>query len=258
MATIVEEIDNIDSKEIALMDLEGTLTAGNRDIPKDADSDTMKNILDGKSPEGSSEVGYWSGLHLLGGEHPEEYFDRVEEWKNGETSLDDFENRNLEIWNNLVEESEFNNAQALLEWYNQGFLDLRPESQELVDLCHERGLDVGIISHTSTSLSKAAADELDAEYVFPSWTFKFNGDKFARSQMEKYAKDKSKLIPELRSAGVEKIAFYGNAQNDVKIANRADEAYMVENKEDLDYGSVDAYSGSFEEVVSKSKEVKQF
>lgn len=257
MATIVEDIDNIDSKEIALMDLEGTLTPGNRDIPEDAGPDVMKNILDGERPEGSSEVGYWSGLHLLGGEHPDDYFDRVEEWKNGETSLDDFEDRNLEIWNNLVEESDFDSAQEFLEWYNQGFLDLRSESQELVDLCHERGLDVGIISHTSTSLSEAAADELDAEYVFPSWIFKFNGDKFARSQMEKYAEDKSLLVPELRDAGVERIVFYGNAKNDIEIANKADEAYMVENKEGLDYETVDAYSGSFDEVVSKSEEVAE-
>lgn len=257
MAIIVNDIEDIDSKEIALMDLEGTLTPGNRDIPEDADSDTMRNILDGKQPEGSSEVGYWSGLHLLGGEHPENYSDRVEEWKNGETSLDEFENTNLEIWNNLVEESDFDNAHELLEWYNQGFLDLRSESQELIDLCHERDLDVGIISHTSTSLSKVAAEELGAEYVFPSWIFNFDGDKFARSQMEKYAEDKSLLIPELRDAGVERILFYGNAQNDIEIANKADEAYMVDNKEDLDYESVDAYSGSFEKKVQKTEEAAE-
>ena len=257
MVNIVEDINSLDSKEIALMDLEGTLTPGNRDIPEDAGPDMMRNILDGKRPEGSSEVGYWSGIHLLGGEHPDKYFDRVEEWKNGETSLDEFEDKNLEIWNNLVEESDFGSAQEFLEWYNQGFLDLRSESQELVDLCHERGLDVGIISHTSTSLSKAAAEDLDAEYVFPSWTFKFNGEKFARPNMEKYAEDKSLLVPELRDTGVERIVFYGNAQNDIEIANRADEAYMIENKENVDYERVDAYSGGFDKIVRKSKEVAE-
>jgi phosphoserine phosphatase len=258
MSEIVDNVEAIDSKRIALMDLEGTLTPGNRNIPENADRETMEAILRGESSDGSSEVGYWSGIHLLGGEHPEDYFGRVDDWKNGDTTLDEFENRNIEIWNNLVEESNFDSAQDLLEWYNQGFLDLRSESQELVELCHEKGLDVGIISHTSTSLSMAAAEELGAEYVFPSWKFNFDGDKFARVGMEEYAEDKSLLIPELREGDVEKIVFYGNAQNDVEIANKADEAYMVENKEKVNYEKVDGFTGSFEEVLEESKEVKQF
>lgn len=257
MAEIVDKVETIDSERIALMDLEGTLTSGNRNIPDNADSETMEAILEGARPEGSSEVGYWSGLHLLGGEHPEDYFDRVDEWKNGDTTLDKFEKKNLQIWNTLVEESDFENAKSFLEWYNQAFLDLRDQSQELVNLCHDRGLDVGIISHTSTSLSMTAAEELGVAFVFPSWQFNFEGDKFARADMEKYAEDKSRLTPELKDAGVEEILFYGNAENDIEIANKADEAYMVENKENLDYDQVDAFTGSFEQIVDKSREVAE-
>jgi phosphoserine phosphatase len=249
MVEVVKEVEEIDVKKIALMDLEGTLTPGNRSIHENPDPEHMRRILNGEKLEGEQEVGYWSGIHLLGGETPGKYFERVEEWKDGEVTVDEFENENLRQWNSLLEESEFGTAENFIDWYNEKFLDLREKSQQLVDICHERGYLVGIISHTSTGLSKHAAEYLDVEYVIPSWTFKFEDGKFVRTEMRKYAEDKSHIVDQLRDAGTEHIIFYGNAENDIEIANRADEAYMVENREEVDYMNLNAFTGSFEQVL---------
>ena len=241
---VIEEPAEVGFEKVALMDLEGTLTLGKRNVPEKANPNHMERILADEEIEGSQEIGYWSGIHLLAGKPPEKYFDRVEKWNKGEIDIDEFENLNLELWNNLLEEKDFENAEKFIEWYDDSSLNLRDKSKKLIDICNEAGCKVGIISHTSTSLSKLAAERLEADFVFPTWSFKYEEDKFARADMEKYAERKEHIVPELREAGVKKIIFFGNGKNDVKIAENSGQAYMINNKQEVNYEALKAFVGT--------------
>lgn len=236
------------------MDLEGTLTPVKRKVPEDADSNDMRKVLKGEKLEGEYEIDYWSGIHLLAGESISKYSDRVEKWQNGELTRDEFEDENIRQWNNLVEGSEFETPEKFLEWYNEKFLDLRSNSGKLVELLKREGYKVGIITHTSTSLAIHAAEGLGGDFVVPTWDFDFEGGKFSKPEKAKYADDKSHIVKEMRAQGIQEIVFFGNGENDVEIAERADEAFMIENRDAVDYDSIDAVTGSFDYIVKEVRE----
>jgi len=249
-----EGFENLDTKKVALIDVEGTLTPDNKKVPEDPEPEHVYKIFDGKSFEVKTDLGYWSGLHLLAGERPSEYFKRVENWWNGKTSREEFEEQNVKQLNTLLENTDHDTAQELVEWYNKSFLDLRNESQELVGVLKNAGHAVGIISHTSESLSKTVASEVEADFVVPAWRFKFKNGKFEYIEKKVYADDKSEVLTELDEAGIKEVAFIGNGENDVQIAEQADKAYMVENEEVIDYEKVDARTGDFERVLKAIKD----
>jgi phosphoserine phosphatase len=250
-----ENIEDIAGKNVALMDLEGTLTHVKRSIPQGAEPEHMERILEGESLEGSEEIGYWTGIHLLAGEPPEEYLDRWRSWRKGDISTDEFEAENTSLWNDLVESSEFDSAEELLEWYNEKFLNLREEAPKFTEILQKKGYRTGIISHSSTSLSIHAAEKLGIDFVVPTWSFNFEDGRFVRSEMEKYAEEKSHIIDEIESTDVDTAVFFGNGSNDVNIAESADKGFLIENKDRVDYESVNAFTGTFEEIMNETKEV---
>lgn len=249
----VGDEEEFEGRKIVLMDLEGTLTPGKRYLPEDPSPEDYRKLLNGKEVEGDVEVGYWSGLHLLTGEKPSDYFKRVENWQKNEISLEEFEGKNIRMWNSLVEDRNHDSAPDLINWYNRKYLDLRDESKDLVREFQESGYLVGILSHTSKTLSKLAAKDTGADFVVTAWKFSFEQGKFAFTEKKKYADEKAEIISEMRSKGAEKIVFVGNGENDVNISEGSDRGYLVENKDKLDYGSVDAFTGEFEEIFEKIK-----
>lgn len=244
-----QNIEEVGGENVALMDLEGTLTHVKRSIPEDPEPEDMREILAGKTFEGDEEIGYWTGLHLLAGEKPEKYLGRWRKWRKGDVSTEAFEGKNTELWNGLVEKSEFESAEDFLAWYNEEFLNLREKARDLVELLQKKGYTTGIISHTSTSLSIHAAEKLEIDFVVPTWSFNFVDGKFGRSEMKKYAEEKSHIVDELESEDVEKVIFFGNASNDVDIAELADEGFLVENRDRVDYESTDAFTGAFIDII---------
>lgn len=239
---------------MVLIDVEGTVTPGDRHVPQNPRPEHVYQIFDGETFEVKTDLGYWSGLHLLAGETPSEYFERVDKWWNGQISREKFEEKNVEQLNQLLDQSDHETAEDLVEWYNNSFLDLREASPEMVEIFHEAGYKVGMLSHTSESLSETAAEQLDADFVVPSWTFQFEGGRFEFIEKKIYADDKSEVIGEMKDAGVEEIAFVGNGENDIDICEKSGKAYMIENKEQINYERVDADTGSFEEVLEKVKQ----
>ena len=228
----------------------GTLTSVKRSIPEDPDPEDMEKILAGENLEGDEEIGYWTGLHLLAEETPEKYLARWRKWREGNISTEEFESENTRLWNNLVEESEFESAEDFLEWYNEEFLNLREKARDLVELLQKKGYTTGIISHTSTSLSIHAAEKLEIDFVVPTWSFNFEDGKFGRSEMKKYAEEKSHIVDELESTGIDTVIFFGNGSNDVNIAESADRGFLVENKDCVDYESTDAFTGTFIDIIN--------
>ena len=256
MPKTVERPSTIETRKIAVFDLEGTLTHKKRRVPADAGQETMMKILEeGERPEGSHKVGYWSGINLLGGEHPEAYFERVEKWENLELSDEQYEAENIQKWREAMEFVGIEQPEAFIDWYNKKFLDLRKESRELVEACASKGFKTAILSHTSTGLSLEAAERLGIDYVFPSWSFNVEGGEFRRPGSTEYAEKKGRLLEDLRRGNPEEVWFIGNGKNDFGIANRADRAFMITNQ-NIDYSEVEAFKGSFEDVFSKVKEVK--
>lgn len=250
-----ENIEKLSGEKIALLDLEGTLTYVKRKVPENAEPEHMRQILGGEKLEGEVEIGYWTGLHLLAGEPPEKYYERMKKWEGGKISDNEFEEENTRQWNSLVENSKFESAEELLDWYNESFLNLRSRSQDLVEMLQERGFVTGIISHTSTSLSLHAAEKLGADFVVPTWNFNFEKGEFTIPSMEKYAEEKSHIIGDMNGLDVAEVIFFGNGKNDVKIAEKANKGFLVNNKETVDYSDVEVFTGSFEEVMRKAEEV---
>lgn len=250
-----QNIEELDRKKLAFMDLEGTLTYSKRKVPRNPDPEDMQRILNGEEIEGEVEIGYWTGLHLLEGETPEEYYDRMQKWKDGEITVDEFEKENTRKWNKLIEESDFETAEEFLEWYNESFLNLRDNAEELINLLNEKGYTTALISHTSTSLCLHAAEKLSIDFVVPTWSFRVEDGKFARADMEKYAEEKSHIIDDLKELDIDEVIFFGNGQNDVNIAERAERGFLVENREEVNYSDVEAFTGSFEDVISRTEEV---
>ena len=245
-----KDFEDLDEK-IVLMDVEGTLTPDDKHVPSNPRPEHVYKIFEGESFEVKTSLGYWSGLHLLAGEQPSEYFQRVEKWWEGLKTHEEFEEENVKKLNRLLDRTDHDTAQDLVKWYNKSFLDLRKQSQELVDLFKERGYTVGIISHTSQSLSRKAAEELGADFVVPAWRFRFEEGEFEFIEKEIYADDKSQALEELKNAGAKEVVFVGNGENDIEIADRADKAFMIENEEQVHYEKIDAETGDFKEVVDK-------
>jgi|GEM_PF-2658481 hypothetical protein len=251
MAEVIEGVNELSLDALAFMDLEGTLTYGKRKVPKKAEPIHMRKLLNDEALEGENEIGYWSGIHLLSGESPESYFSRVRDWKENEINKEEFEAKNLSLWDNMIENSSFKTAEEFIEWYNAKFLDLRDKAEKLVETCQNKGFETGIVSHTSTSLSKHAAEKLGLGYVFPTWTLKLDKNTFSSPEKTKYADEKSHILNDLKQAGVEQIVFFGNGENDVNIAQQADKSYMIKNREEVDYANTDAFTGNFEQVLEK-------
>lgn len=255
MVYIVRSPEDIKSGKLALMDLEGTLTPVKRRVPENAGKDELLKVLEGESLEEAQEIGYWSGLNFLAGERPEKYFERVKMWKSGEISFEDFESRNVELWNNFLEDSEFKTAKELVRWYNKKFLNLRIDADKLVETCKEKNnLEVGIITHTSSSVALEAAVELGADFVVETWSFSFEDDKFGFTEHKDYALDKNKLIEQIEER-TEFVAFFGNGKNDLEIAENADKAFMIENRDEVNYDKVDGFTGSFQQVIREAKKM---
>lgn len=254
MTKVVDNMKDISSDAVALMDLEGTLTYGKRKVPEKAEPIHMRKLLEGETSEGEVEIGYWSGIHLLSGEPPKSYFSRVRDWKDNEINTEEFETKNLSLWNNMIQNSSFRTTGEFIEWYNTRFLDLRDKAEKLIEMCQSKGFETGIVSHTSTSLSKHAAQKLGIEYVFPTWMLEFDEDGFSSPEKTKYAEEKSHLLEDLKQTGVEQIVFFGNGENDVNIAQQADKSYMVENREEVDYMNLNAFTGSFEQILEEFQE----
>jgi phosphoserine phosphatase len=240
-------------EKIVLMDVEGTLTPDDKHVPENPDPEHVYKVFEGESFEVKTSLGYWSGLHLLAGEQPSEYFQRVEKWWEGLKTHEEFEKENVRRLNQLLERTDHDTAQELVKWYNKSFLDLRPMSQELVKAFQDSGYTTGVISHTSQSLSCKAAEELGIDFVVPAWRFNFSEGEFEFIEKEIYADDKSEALDELKNAGADEVVFVGNGQNDVEIADRADKSFMVENEQQVHYEKIDAETGEFEEVVEKVK-----
>jgi len=260
MAYIIPEekgFESLEGEKVALMDLEGTLTTGDKYVPRDPNPEHVYRLFDGEEFQVKTNLGYWSGLHLLAGERPAEYFKRVDRWKNGQISREEFEEKNIELMNKLIGRTESNTAEELIEWYNGQFLDLREQSMEIVDAFKDKGYKTAIISHTSQSLSERAAEALGIDFVVPTWKFRTEHGKFSYVDKTVYADDKSEILNHLRQNGVKEIAFVGNGKNDIDIAEKADMSYMIENKDGIRYKDIDAETGSFEEVLEKIKHDKE-
>ncbi|MFB6115713.1 MAG: HAD family hydrolase [Candidatus Nanohalobium sp.] len=247
----VDDFKKLEGEKVVLLDVEGTVTPGNRHVPQNPRPDHVYQMFQGETFEVKTDLGYWSGLHLLAGERPEEYFRRVDKWWNGQKSREEFEEENIQQLNDLLEKTDHETAEDLVEWYNKSFLNLRENSRDVVDIFHEAGYKVGMLSHTSESLSKTAGRELGADFVVPSWTFKFENGRFEFIEKEVYAEDKSEVVDEMEEAGVKEIVFVGNGKNDIEISNEAEKAYMVENENDVDYDEIEAYTGEFENVLDR-------
>lgn len=250
-----ENIERLSAEKVALLDLEGTLTHVKRKVPGNADPEHMERILDGEKLDGEIEIGYWTGIHLLAGEPPEEYYKRMNRWKEGKLTTAEFEEENTRQWNNLVEKSDFETAEEFLNWYNESFLNLRESAGKLVSKLQQSGFTTGLISHTSTSLCLHAAEKIGADFVVPTWSFNFEDGRFTRADMEKYAEEKSHIVDDMENLEVQKVFFYGNGQNDVDIAGKADRGFLIENKAEVDYTNIDAFTGSFEEIIEMTEEV---
>lgn len=235
------------------MDLEGTLTPENYSAPMDADPKHMKKLLKGNKISGAQNIGYWTGIHLLAGEKPKDFLKRYQKWSKQEISFEQFEKQSNSLWNTFIQDSEFESPEDFLDWYDEKFLNLRERSQELVDLNKDSGYTNAIISHTSTRLSKLAAENLNIEYVVPTWTFDYGTEVFFPTNRSKYADEKASIISEFDESKVRKISFYGNGKNDINIAEKSDEAYMVENREEVNYQKLNAFTGSFEEILRKTR-----
>lgn len=246
-----KDFKKLEDKKVVLLDVEGTVTPGDHHVPQNPRPEHVYQVFEGESFEVKTDLGYWSGLHLLAGERPSEYFKRVDKWWNGQISREEFEEKNVRQLNELLDQSDHETAQDLVEWYNNSFLDLREKSPELVKAFQDAGFSVGILSHTSESLSMTAAENLGADFVVPSWTFQFEGGRFEFIEKEVYADDKSEVVDEMKEAGVTSMMFVGNGENDIEICERCDKAFMVENKEQVNYEDVDAETGSFVEVLEK-------
>lgn len=249
-----KDFDQLESKKAVLMDLEGALTSGERYVPRDPNPQHVYKMFEGEDFEVKTDLGYWSGLHLLAGEKPSEYFTRVDRWRNGQLSREKFEEKNINLLNKIIRRTENDSAGEVIEWYNTQFLNLRDQSQELVDIFKDEEYSSGIISHTSQSLSKKAAEKLGMEFIVPTWKFETEYGDFSDVIKTKYADDKSHIVDELHDAGIEKIVFIGNGKNDVDIAEAADEAYMIENHDGVKYKDVDATTGTFDEVMQQIKQ----
>ncbi|AOV94452.1 hypothetical protein AQV86_00830 [Nanohaloarchaea archaeon SG9] len=249
-----DDFEKLENEKVVLVDVEGTVTPGGRHVPKNPRPEHVYQVFEGETFEVKTDLGYWSGLHLLAGERPSEYFQRVDKWWNGQITREEFEEKNVNQLNQLLDRSDHETAQDLVEWYNRSFLNLREKSPELVKAFHSEEFSVGVLSHTSESLSITAAEQLDADFVVPSWTFQFEEGRFEFIEKEIYADDKSEVVDEMKEAGVEEIYFVGNGENDIDICERADQAFMIENKEQINYEQLDADSGEFKEVVKKVRE----
>lgn len=249
-----EDFQNLEDEKVVLIDVEGTVTPGDRHVPQNPRPEHVYQVFEGKTFEVKTDLGYWSGLHLLAGETPSEYFKRVDKWWNGQISREKFEEKNIEQLNRLLDKSDHETAEDLVEWYNNSFLNLRESSPDMIEAFQNAGYRVGMLSHTSESLSETAAEQLKADFVVPSWTFRFEEGRFEFIEKKVYADDKSEVVGEMKDAGVEEIAFVGNGENDIEISEKSDKAYMIENKEHINYSKVDADTGSFEEVLEKIKQ----
>lgn len=243
----------LEKEKIVLMDLEGTLTPGEMYVPRDPDPEHIYRVFDGENFEVKTDLGYWSGLHLLAGEKPSEYFQRVDRWRNDQISREQFEEENTRILNKLIRRTDNDTAEEVIEWYNSEFLNLRTQANDLVKLFDEAGYKTGIISHTSQSLSIRAAEALGIDFVVPTWRFDIEGGKFNYIEKTVYADDKSEITDNLKDANVEEIVFIGNGKNDVDIAEEADRGFMIENKDGVRYKDLNAKTGDFEEVLMKLK-----
>lgn len=243
----------LEGEKVVLMDLEGTLTAGDLYVPRDPNPEHVYRVFDGEEFEVKTGLGYWSGLHLLAGEKPSEYFQRVDRWRNGQISREDFEEENMRMLNKLIRRTDNDTAEEVIEWYNGEFLSLRDRAKELVEIFEEAGYKTGVISHTSQSLSMRAAEALDMDFVVPTWRFDTEGGEFNYVEKTVYADDKSEIIDDLKDADIEQTVFIGNGKNDVDIAEEADRGFMIENDDGVTYKHVDAKSGDFEEVLKKLK-----
>lgn len=248
-----KDFEVLEDEKVVLMDLEGTLTAEDMYVPRDPNPEHVYRVFDGEEFEVRTNLGYWSGLHLLAGEKPAEYFKRVDRWRNGQITRDEFEEKNIDLMNKLIGRTDKNSAEEVIEWYNREFLNLRDGSKELVELFKEQGYTTGIISHTSQSLSVRAAEELGIDFVVPTWIFETEYGEFSYVKKTKYAEDKSVIVDELKQNGVKDISFIGNGKNDISIAEEADNSYMIENKDGLRYKDIDAGTGGFEEVLEMIK-----
>lgn len=244
-----DDFEDLENKDVLLLDVEGTVTKEDKHVPQDPRPEHVYQMFEGENFEVKTDLGYWSGLHLLAGERPSEYFERVDKWWNGVISREEFEEKNVSQLNELLSQTDHETAEDLVEWYNRSFLDLRQDSYELVKIFQDQGFRVGMISHTSESLSVRAAQELGADFVVPSWRFRFSDGRFEFIEKKIYAEDKSEVVDEMEDAGVNRIAFIGNGGNDVRIAEEADRGYMVDNKEELDYSEIDARTDSFEKIL---------
>lgn len=246
-----KEFNSLKDEKVALLDVEGTLTPGNRKVPRDPNPEHVYQIFEGEDLEVKTDLGYWSGLHLLAGEQPTEYFKRVDRWRNDQISSEEFESENMRLLNRLVDRSEHESAEQLLSWYNNTFLNLREDSQDLVNYLKEAGYVIGIISHTSQSLSRVTAEKVGADFVVPTWKFKIHDGRFETVEKSVYADDKSEAVERLREAGAEHLVFVGNGKNDAEIANSADESYMIENQDEVKYRHIDAITGTFNQILDK-------
>ncbi|MFB6180418.1 MAG: HAD family hydrolase [Candidatus Nanohalobium sp.] len=254
--TGVEDFKALKGEKVVLMDVEGTLTPDSPGVPEDPRPEHVYQLFEeDESFEVETDLGYWSGLNLLAGEKPSDYFERVKAWWSDEITHEEFEEENVERLNSLLDRTDHSTAQELLEWYNKSFLNLRPRSEELVHFFQDKGFKTGIVSHTSKSLSVTAAERLEADFVVPSWTFKFKDGRFRFIEKRPYSHDKALVVDEMNEAGVKEVWFVGNGENDVSAAEAADEGFMVENVDKIDYCGIDAFSGSFEEVLEKAKQV---
>ncbi len=248
-----KDFETLQGEKVVLMDLEGTLTAEDMYVPRDPNPEHVYRVFDGEDFEVHTNLGYWSGLHLLAGERPAEYFKRVDRWRNGQISREEFEEENINHLNKLIGRTDNSSAEEVIKWYNKQFLNLRDSAEELIQLFREKGFATGIISHTSQSLSVRAAEQLGIDFVVPTWRFETEYGEFSYVNKTKYAEDKSEIIDELKENGAEEIFFIGNGKNDIDIAEEADNSYMVENKDGLRYKDIDAGTGSFDEVLEMIK-----
>lgn len=213
----------------------------------------MRQILDGETLDGDVEIGYWTGIHLLGEEPPEKYRERWRKWRKDDISDDRFETENIRQWNATVEKSEFETAEKFLEWYNESFLNLRQDSDQLIELLREQGYVIGLISHTSTSLCLHASEKLGTDFVVPTWSFTFDQERFSRTEKEKYGDQKSHIIDDIHQIEFEQVTFFGNGQNDVEIAEEADQGFLVENRDKVNYSDVNAFTASFKQIIEEQR-----
>lgn len=246
----IDVIQRSPEEKTALLDIEGTLTYGKRKLPEETTPEKFMEALESEVEGSEVEVGYWSGIHLLAGEAPSEYFERVEKWQNGEITDEEFEGRNIELWNSLLEKFDHESPSKFLDWYNGKFLDLRDNAGSIVSELQDQGYSVGLISHTSVSLTKVTVEQVGADFAVKTWMFDYDEKSFRPPEKTVYADEKAEILEELDGT-IEEVLFIGNGANDVRIAEKADEGYLIENRAEVDYDSVDAFTGSFDEIMKK-------